>query len=162
MARIDVARLRKDRGMSQIELAQQLQITQSFLSAIENGKSPLPPEKEARILELFSIGDITPYLIDNQSTQDMPGKGLEAMSDTDLLNQLLSRFHEHAHRKDSDEDHHGQHHDRITVLEERNDMLMARNDSLAAKNDALRDEIDRLRDEIVRLRILLADNGIKA
>ena len=46
MSRFDIARLRKEKGMSQGELASQLQITQSFLSAIENGKSPLPIEKE--------------------------------------------------------------------------------------------------------------------
>lgn len=156
MARIEIARLRKDHGMSQSELAQQLQITQSFLSAIENGKSPLPPEKEARIMELFSMPDLSAY------TAEAPAQGaaksVADLTEAELIKQLLTRFHEHAHSKDS-EAHHHDHHERIETLEAsnnsllaRNDALLARNEKLAAKNDELRDEIDRLRDEIYRLR----------
>ena len=164
MARIEIARLRKDHGMSQSELAQQLQITQSFLSAIENGKSPLPPEKEARIMELFSMPDLSAYTADSQPAA--AAKGLGDLSEAELIKQLLTRFHENAHSKDS-EAHHHDHHERIEALEacnnsllERNDALLDRNEKLATKNDELRDEIDRLRDEIYRLRSqLIGTNG---
>ena len=156
MARIEIARLRKDHGMSQSELAQQLQITQSFLSAIENGKSPLPPEKEARIMELFSMSDLSAYTADTQSAANQ--RSVADLTEAELIKQLLTRFHEHAHSKDA-EAHHHDHHERIEALEASNNSLLARNDALldrneklAAKNDELREEIDRLRDEVYRLR----------
>lgn len=90
MPRIDIARLRKDNGMSQNDLAQKLQITQSFLSAIENGKSPLPPEKEARIAEIFGLGSLDDYLIDSRQPEALT-KNLEEMSDSEIFGQLLNR-----------------------------------------------------------------------
>lgn len=159
MPRIDIARLRKDRGMSQGELAQHLQITQSFLSAIENGKSPLPPEKEMRIMEIFNLPDLDRYIIDQMPPEnDSPARTIEEMNESDLFNQLLNRFHDHAHRKDASTEHHT-HHDRIAVLEERidkllerNDRLLERNDTLARENDRLREETDSLRKEIFSLK----------
>lgn len=156
MPRIDIARLRKDRGMSQSELAHLLQITQSFLSAIENGKSPLPPEKEARIMEIFGIADLSEYTIELTPAQpEAPAKSIADMSEGDLFNQLLSRFHEHAHKKDGAAEHHS-HHDRIALLEERNDRLMERNDSLMQRNDRLAATCDKLRAEIDSLRAEIA------
>lgn len=135
MPRIDIARLRKERGVSQSELAQQLQITQSFLSAIENGKSPLPPEKEARILEIFNLNDFEGYMIESGITQDPAPKTIADMSEGDLFNQLLSRFHEHAHKKDAETvSGHHDHHERIAALESANARLMTRNDSLFERN----------------------------
>lgn len=162
MPRIEIARLRKDHGMSQNELAQQLQINQSFLSAIENGKSPLPPEKEERLLEIFGLPDLQGYTVEftpgNEKT-----KMMSEMTDSDLFNQLLNRFHQQAHSRQDDHHHHN-HHERIDFLEHqlenlltRNDRLMERNDELASDNDALRKEIDKLRTENYELRIRLAD-----
>lgn len=165
MPRIDISRLRKDHSMSQSELAQHLQITQSFLSAIENGKSPLPLEKEDRLLEIFNLQDFSNYLMGGNGEHD-PSRKLSEMTDSDLFNQLLSRFHRQAHSRE-DEHHHHDHHERINILEEqlaallmRNDRLMERNDSLAATNDSLREEVDTLRTEIYRLKSLLVSNHI--
>lgn len=159
MSRLDIARIRKDHGMSQGELAQQLQITQSFLSAIENGKSPLPPEKESRILEIFSLDDPSIYMTETPSQAETGPRPLEDMSEGDLIGQLLNRFHEQAHRKDGMTAHHHEHHDRIAALEEANaallrhiDSLLERNDRLAADNDALRRRADHLQEEIFRLK----------
>ena len=41
MARIDIVRLRKEKGMSQVELSRKLGLTQSYLSTIENYYCPL-------------------------------------------------------------------------------------------------------------------------
>lgn len=169
MGRIDIARLRKDRGISQSELAQQLQVTQSFLSAIENGKSPLPPEKEVRIMEIFNLHDLDSYTIDPlPAPAESAPKSVADMTEGDLFNQLLTRFHQHAHEKEGHQDHHHDHHDRIEALEDanskmlqRNDALMQRNDRLAADNDRLREDNDRLREEIFRLKSLLIENDIK-
>lgn len=156
MPRFDISRLRKEKGMSQSELANQLQMTQSFLSAIENGKSPLPIEKEERLCEIFGLKDLNAYVIGKRSEEaDLK---LTEMTDSDLFNQLLSRFHRQAHNADS-EQHHHDHHQKIEDLQHRldnmqmrNDSLMQRNDSLSEANERLRREIDSHRQEIDRLR----------
>lgn len=149
--------------MSQSELANLLQMTQSFLSAIENGKSPLPVEKEERLCEIFGLSHLNDYILDKQGGAD--DKRLTDMTDSDLFNQLLSRFHKQAHSAE-DEHHHHDHHQKIENLEQkidelqqkldimfaRNDALMARNDALSNDNDRLRREIDAYRQEIDRLR----------
>ena len=142
--------------MSQMELANRLQITQSFLSAIENGKSPLPFEKEEKLREIFGLSALNDYMVDNKP--DAEEKKLTEMTDSDLFNQLLSRFHKQAHSAES-EHHHHDHHQKIEELEfkiealyKRNDDLMVRNDALSADNDRLRSEIDDYRAEIEKLR----------
>ncbi|MCH5242229.1 MAG: helix-turn-helix domain-containing protein [Muribaculaceae bacterium] len=156
MPRYDITRLRKENGMSQNELANHLQITQSFLSAIENGKSPLPIEKEEKLCEVFGLPNLTEYTLDRKPEAE--DKKLTDMTDSDLFNQLLSRFHKQAHSEES-EHHHHDHHEKIEELQSklemmfnRNDSLMVRNDNLAAENDSLRKEIDKYRQEIESLR----------
>lgn len=156
MPRYDISRLRKENGMSQNELANHLQMTQSFLSAIENGKSPLPVEKEEKLREIFHLHDLNDYIMDKRSEESE--KRLTEMTDSDLFNQLLSRFHKQAH-SDESEHHHHDHHAHIEELRNklddmfsRNDSLMQRNESLSVDNDRLRGEIDEYRKEIDRLR----------
>ena len=155
MPRYDITRLRKENGMSQNELAQLLQMTQSFLSAIENGRSPLPIEKEDKLREIFSSATLSDYILDKKDEED---KRVMDMTDSDLFNQLLNRFHKQAHSTE-EEHHHNNHHEKIHTLEnqvemlfQRNDSLMQRNDRLAESNDRLREENDRLRSEIDALR----------
>lgn len=162
MSRFDIARLRKEKGMSQGELAARLQMTQSFLSAIENGKSPLPVEKEEKLREIFLLDDLNDYRIGKGAKTDTK---ITEMTDSDLFNQLLSRFHHQAHSKEGSHHHHDHHEEieelkaRLDALFLRNDALMARNDRLSADNDNLRREIDSyratiesLREEIYRLK----------
>lgn len=156
MPRFDISRLRKENGMSQSELASLLQMTQSFLSAIENGKSPLPIEKEERLCEIFGIENLNEYVMERKGEGNE--RNLTEMTDSDLFNQLLNRFHKQAHSAES-EHHHHDHHQRIDTLQQkvdslmmRIDHLMMRNDSLNADNDRLRSEIDGYRAEIDSLR----------
>lgn len=156
MPRFDISRLRKENGMSQSELASLLQMTQSFLSAIENGKSPLPIEKEERLCEIFGIENLNEYVMERKGEGNE--RNLTEMTDSDLFNQLLNRFHKQAHSAES-EHHHHDHHQRIDSLQQkvdslmmRIDNLMMRNDSLNADNDRLRSEIDAYRAEIDNLR----------
>lgn len=156
MPRYDISRLRKEKCMSQSELANYLQMTQSFLSAIENGKSPLPIEKEEKLCEVFQLKDLNDYIIDRKG--DPSEKKITDMTDSDLFNQLLSRFHKQAHSAES-EHHHHDHHQKIDDLQlkldtlfSRVDALMTRNDNLTAENDRLRAEIDTYRKEIESLR----------
>lgn len=164
MARIEIARLRKDHGMSQNELAQHLQITQSFLSAIENGKSPLPTEKEARILEIFSLHDLSGYTA--EPAAEGQSKNIAEMSESDLIRQLLNRFHSQTQNKET-ETRVQVCNERISELEQCNsallmhtDNLLQRNEKLSVKNDELRTQVDSLRDEIFRLKSLLSKNKI--
>lgn len=155
MPRFDISRLRKENGMSQSELANLLQMTQSFLSAIENGKSPLPVEKEEKLREIFGIENLKEYILDKKSEGN---DRLTDISDSDLINQLLHRFHKQAHSSEN-ETHHQEHHQRIDSLQHKVDTLMSRidnlmmrNDTLNADNDKLRSELDGYRMEIDRLR----------
>lgn len=163
MGRFDISRLRKEKGMSQRELANLLQITQSFLSAIENGKSPLPVEKEEKLCEIFKLYNLEEYVIPKRDTETK--REIDELTDTDLFNQLLNRFHRQAHSMEDDHHHHS-HHEEIEALKmkindlfARNDVLfkatqslMQRNDRLSADNDKLRKEIDNYRGEIDHLR----------
>lgn len=135
----DITRLRKERGMSQSELARLLQVTQSFLSAIENGKSPLPPEKEERIREIFNLENLGEYALDS----DPAAARIAGMTDSDLFNQLLQRFHQQAH-KHEEAHHHHDHHARIQELEAE----IAR---LTSRNEELQDLISRLFDRNEKL-----------
>lgn len=156
MSRFDISRLRKEKGMNQGELASRLQMTQSFLSAIENGKSPLPIEKEEKLCEIFNLPDLSAYLINSKEEPDE--RKITEMSDSDLFNQLLNRFHKQAHSSEAHAHHHEHHtrieelRDKVASLYERIDILMIRNDRLSAVNDRLRSEIDSYRQEIDRLR----------
>ena len=150
MPRFDISRLRKEKGMSQNELANLLQMTQSFLSAIENGKSPLPIDKEEKLCEILGITDLKDYILD--SKEDNEAKKLAEMTDSDLFNQLLSRFHRQAHSEEG-EHHHHDHHKRIEDLQQRVEDLFARNDALMMRNDNLSEDNDRLRAEIDAYRI---------
>ena len=156
MSRFDISRLRKAKGMSQRELAQELQINQSFLSAIENGKSPLPIEKEERLCEIFDIENLSDFKVKRK--ENAVAENLNDLTDSDLFNQLLNRFHRQAHSAE-DHLHHEEHHQHTKQLEEkleslfeRNERLMERNDRLSSENDRLREEIDNYRREIEKLR----------
>lgn len=155
MSRIDISRLRKEKGMSQNELSRLLQINQSFLSAIENGKSPLPIEKEEKLRDIFGLETLENYTV--KPVSESPSH-LNEMTDSDLFNQLLNRFHQQAHSGEQ-EHHHHDHHERIEELQkkidiyfERNNILTERNDRLWEENNRLRTEIDEYRKEIDSLR----------
>lgn len=171
MSKIDIVKLRKERGLSQLELARQLEIAQSHLSGVENGKSQLSPSKEEKLKKIFNLDSFDGYYIDDniptiQSCQSSDIEWLGNVSDSDLLNQLLTRFHRHAHNENIDEGHHHHsHHERIEVLEksnasllEHNNMLLERNERLELKLEnaqatieTLRNENDQLRKEILDL-----------
>lgn len=162
MARYDISKLRKENGMSQSELANLLQMTQSFLSAIENGKSPLPIEKEEKLCEIFHLPNLNEYVMDKKGEMD-DKKSLTEMTDSDLFNQLLSRFHKQAHSEES-EHHHQDHHQRIEELQQKIDLLFTRNDALMLRNENLNTDNDRLRSEIdayrVQIENLRAENYV--
>ena len=144
MGRIDIAQLRKSLGLSQSELAQKLQVNQSFLSAIENGRSPLPSDKEARLAEIFPDIDLSEYSMD----LDRDGaKTIDEMSETEMINMFLQRFHSQAHKHD-DAHHHQEHHQRIEVLEAQNAELIRQNGKLLDRIDDLMTRLMELQDRL--------------
>lgn len=64
MKMLDILRIRKERNVTQKAIADMLNITQSFLSNIESGRSPLPDDKRQKILDYFDIENPEEYTID--------------------------------------------------------------------------------------------------
>lgn len=64
MKRIDLQRLRKDKGKSQMDLAQLLGTSQSFVSQVENGKDNMPDYWKQILMDKLDISDISEYQID--------------------------------------------------------------------------------------------------
>lgn len=156
MARLDIARLRKDLNMNQNELAQKLQINQSFLSAIENGRSNLPVEKEERLRELFPSVDLGAYCIDERTAY----AAVDDASEAELIRQFLTRFHKQAHGSDEATHHHHEHHERINRLEEQLSTLIESNHRLLERNDELSKRYEETCAELMRLKELLIRNSI--
>lgn len=157
MSRLDISRLRKMAGMSQRTLADKLGVRQSFLSAIENGKSRVPEDKLERIKQMFGEEAVAHCMIAEEADGvDMSG---HTHGEADTLTHLLQHIHEQAHQM-SDTISSPQRH-REAELEEHNSYLAKRNDQLSERLDLLREEIDELRKENLRLKELLVEHGIK-
>lgn len=154
MKRPDIAGLRKSAGMSQRELADKLGVRQSFLSAIENGRSRMPEEKLDKVKKIFGIDDFGAFVIDDAETAAVVVPHTHEIDEKDAITRLLEHIHDLAHQKDRSA-HRPDSEDRARM-----DMLEKRNDRLSQRVDELRDEVDRLRDENYRLKELLCRSGI--
>ena len=84
MQRIDLAKIRSDHSVSQKDLAEKLGVKQSFLSNIERGRSPLPPEKLDKIIEIFDIENIDIYYIEDIGSSNM------SKSQSDNTNSIIN------------------------------------------------------------------------
>lgn len=155
MSRLDLVKLRKDEGMSQKELAELLSVRQSFLSAIENGRSRLPDEKLERIREVFGLEDLTPYMMEEAAEETVVPPHTHSHDETDSIALLLRHIHAQAHREE------GGDHGRVAEMEARVAALMDRNDRLSNRIDTLRETIDTLREENFRLKEILARHGLE-
>lgn len=72
MYSIDIKKLRKDKKLTQIEMANILNCKQPFISALESGASQLPSDMLTMLNEYF--GDISTYIIskeDHESTMNV-------------------------------------------------------------------------------------------
>ncbi|MDE6825494.1 MAG: helix-turn-helix domain-containing protein [Paramuribaculum sp.] len=157
MPTIDISRLRKHYGMNPRLLAEKLNVRQSFLSAIENGRSRMPDDKLPRLMEIFSLENFDGFMMDEAApdvVQVPPHthSGIES----DPLTKLLMHIHRQAHNDSDSHDSRA----REEELEARIDSLVERNERLSDKIDNYRDEIDTLRNEILRLKQLLVANSI--
>ncbi|MDE6294978.1 MAG: helix-turn-helix domain-containing protein [Muribaculaceae bacterium] len=164
MQRLDLAALRKAHNINQIELAKRLDMKQSFISAIENGKSPLPSVKLALLRELFGEEEVDKFMVEAEDKSLR--LNIENLSESDMMAQLLRMFHSHEHKEESH--NHEMHHRKIDELQERISRLLERNDRLADKCMTLRERLDHMtaqnieaQNEIFRLKELLLSNGIR-
>ena len=172
MLTLDLQRIRKEFGVTQKALADIININQSFLSNIENGRSPLPPDKREKILETFNIThpeeytiDIpTPYNIKNVQrsliggNKFMNNSSLESSSIISEVRKMLEMYFGSIGDTDNINvilsEQLEQNSKRIRALEEKNEKLYD-------KNDLLRERLDEMKEEVFRLRRILAENGIE-
>ena len=158
MERIDLAKLRKDAGISQRELADRLNIKPSFLSAIENGRSRLPEGQLEKIKQIFGMDDLSGYMLTEATKESSNNPTVPPHSHFGDEGNAIALFLQHIHNQAHQDDNH--HTNREAALEQRIDYLSERNDRLSARVDELRDQVDVLRDENYRLKLLLAANSI--
>lgn len=166
--RYDVAKLRKELGLNQKELAAAIGIKQSFLSTIENGKSNMPADKLERLALLCQPRSLDDYIMepaDSSSAADHHQHSHTSQVETLALRDLLNYFHSQAH-KEQDE-HHAMMHRQLHSLQERNDRLTEKNDHLQqkiedsqSKLEEVRSELQRAQTEILRLKTLLLNHGL--
>lgn len=157
MTRIDIAKLRKMAGLTQRELADKIDIHQSFLSSIENGRSRLPENKLEKIKEIVGIDNFDNYIIEDaepEHTSVARSQHIHESQPNDSITKLLEHFHALAHQNDKSI------HQNEEKLMERIESLTERNERLSKRIDELRDEVDRLRDENYRLKELLLSHSI--
>lgn len=167
MIRIDIQSLRKSRGLSQQALASQLGVKQSFLSAIENGRSPLPARKRKILSEIFGEPELLMYTIDEDVKSMDASRVLGNLSEVRLMQQLKKLFGQDIQNMDRDEDILQIDRAQMRNMEERMRRLWQRNEALSNKNVDLQARIDSLADkmeastqEIYRLREILLRNNI--
>lgn len=167
MIRIDIQSLRKSRGLSQQALASQLGVKQSFLSAIENGRSPLPARKRKILSEIFGEPELLMYTIDEDVKSVDASRVLGNLSEVRLMQQLKKLFGQDIQNMDRDEDILQIDRAQMRNMEERMRRLWQRNEALSNKNVDLQARIDSLADkmeastqEIYRLREILLRNNI--
>lgn len=157
MRRIDIAKLRKMAGLTQRELADKIDIHQSFLSSIENGRSRLPENKLEKIKEIVGIDNLDDYMIEESEPDHASVARTQHVHENqpnDSITKLLEHFHAIAHQNDKSI------HQNEAKLAQRIESLTERNERLSQRVDELRDEVDRLRDENYRLKELLLSHSI--
>ena len=79
MKRFDLLSFRKDKKLTQVELADILQCKQSFISTLEKGKRPVPEDK-LFLLE-SNFGDLSDYII-SYNDDNTEEKEPEEINDT--------------------------------------------------------------------------------
>lgn len=150
MARYDLARFRRDQGITQKQLADILQVTQGFMSSVENGRNPFPEERRKLFDEAFPTVDLERYrqiedvalalkLTEDQKRMDFILDVQRAIADVLSqagLNQIT--FSENGGTNQACDAH---------ELERLRDTMAA----LERRNDELNAEVSRLRSDNARL-----------
>lgn len=170
MKALDIVRIRRELGISQREMASALNMHQSFLSNIENGRCALPFDKMEKLIKIYNITEPEKYMIeipDSAQVKNVQRTLLgtntftnnSMMCPTSIIEEMQKMFDSHAEKinKKSDEDYLKE---QLEKSSRRIENLETRNDSLTEKNEVLQEKITELNSEIFRLREILAKNGI--
>lgn len=154
MRRVDLAKIRSDYSISQKDLAEKLGVKQSFLSNIERGRSPLPPEKLDKIIEIFEIEDIDSYYIEdignNSVSKSQSDNTNSIINDSAIFEKFVGIMEKMTEAKYANES------EALSRIER----LQDRNDFLNSQVDELRKDLTRLLHENFALKELLIKNGI--
>ena len=103
MSRLNLLKLRKAAGITQIELAKMLSVQPSFLSAIENGKSRFPDDKLGRLKEIVMLDSLEDYFEDDSlETNTVVPPHSHSHLEADPITELLKHIHAQAHKSDGD------------------------------------------------------------
>lgn len=99
MKRIDLQRIRKEKKLSQKQIAEILNVPQSFISQVENMKSPMPEYWISILVDKLNISDISNYEVELEEQIISQG-----FNDIDKFMELLksrdSVFREIVQKKD--------------------------------------------------------------
>lgn len=63
MAKYDLQKFRRERNLTQIQLAKALGVSQGFLSGMETGRNPFPEERRKNFSDAFPDVDLEDYLL---------------------------------------------------------------------------------------------------
>ena len=90
MAKYDLAKFRRDHGLTQKQLAEALNVTQGFLSSVENGRTPFPEERKKDFELKFPEVDLEDYRsIDDYAEEIKEMDGEERQEFLDQFNSML-------------------------------------------------------------------------
>lgn len=91
MKQIDLQKLRKDNKISQKQLAEILNVPQSFISQIENKKDPMPAYWPQLLIDKLNISDISVYEVEEspQATIVNNQNGTSVFNDLDKFIMLM-------------------------------------------------------------------------
>lgn len=172
MTTLDLQKIRKEFNVTQKALADMLNINQSFLSNIENGRSPLPPDKREKILQAFNISRPEDYTIEVSEPQNIKNvqrsfiggnnfTNNSSIESSELLIEIRKMLELYfGNNTESDNvskilsDQLDKSAKRISVLEEKNESLYEKIDKLQAR-------ILSIQEENLTLRRILAERGIE-
>lgn len=164
MAQYDLKRLRKEKDMTQQELAKRLNLSQGFLSSVECGRNPFPDERVDELQSLFP--DIS--LEDYESIQGSKEAKIEIgnhntdseikIYDPDSMSTLITFLKTTIEdsRKDKREST-----EELVNLRARNEKLTERYDRMVDELEETRRKLFDAREEIWNLKAKLSEYGIK-
>lgn len=166
MTTYDLTKFRRDFNLTQKQLAEALNVTQGFLSSVENGYTPFPEERRKDLESQFPDVDLNDYRVQNDDIDDL--NDLPIMKMRKRFKHFITRsindgdITDDSDSKDIDK---VQTPDKVHALEAAMDGLKIENESLKTKNDELRDKLHEtrnqvfeLQNEILRLKSLLLDH----
>ncbi|MCH5319764.1 MAG: helix-turn-helix domain-containing protein [Paramuribaculum sp.] len=164
MAKYDFHRLRKEVGITQKQLAEKLNITQGFMSSVENGRNLFPEDRIDDLQSLFPQINLEDFEIKEQDTVEKNQIGANNTSsdiqinDPETLKMLLSFVH---NREIVEKGSREMDVEEIKTLRHRNDKLNDKLESLKDNLEKAREEIFKLRQENLILKSLLEQNHIE-